>query len=430
MNPGQMTAVVVLVILSAIFSGTETAFTSLSMMQKMDLEKKKGRRHRVALELANKPDVLLTTILIGNNIVNITASSITTQMALEAFGSTAVGIATGILTIVILIFGEITPKQLAISYNIEIALVMAIPIKILTLVLFPVVWVFKKISHLVTRLFCKKNSSELDKEGILQVIDVAEGQGHVEEYESDLVEKVFAFGDTLTRAIMTHQADVFMLEDSLTIDEAYDQIVKSNFSRIPVYGERRNDITGVILLRDLLRERLEGRGNRTLRSIARKAVFIPDLLHVDDLYRKFRSPTQRLQLAIVVDEYGDFAGVVTMEDVAEELFGEMYDEHEVGAMERVRLLPGTEDEYIVQADTPFWEFLSEIDVVYEPEEKFDTVASYMMYLSEKIMGLGDSVDCPFGTFTINKVKGMRILETLFKHVEPDEEEEEEEASHH
>ena len=427
MNPGQLTSVVVLVILSALFSGTETAFTSLSMMQKMDLEKKKGKREKVAFDLSNKPDVLLTTILIGNNIVNIAASSITTQMAIDAFGSKAVGIATGILTIVILIFGEITPKQLAISYNMEIALIMAIPIKVLTIILFPVVWVFKKISHLVTKLFCKKKSSELDKEGILQVIDAAEVQGHVEEYESDLVEKVFAFGDTLTRAIMTHQADVFMLEDSLTIDEAYDQIVKSNFSRIPVYGEKREDITGVILLRDLLRERLEGRGARTLKSVARKAVFIPDLLHVDDLYRKFRSPTQRLQLAIVLDEYGDFAGVVTMEDVAEELFGEMYDEHEVGVvMERVRPLQGSDDEFIVQADTPFWEFLSEVDVDYEPEEKFDTVASYLMFLSEKIMGLGDSVECPFGTFTINKVKGMRILEVLFRHVEPDEDEDEEE----
>ena len=430
MNPGQLTAVVVLVVLSAIFSGTETAFTSLSMVQKMDLEKKKGKQAKVAFYLSNKPDVLLTTILIGNNIVNIAASSITTQMALEAFGSRAVGIATGILTIVILIFGEITPKQLAISYNMEIALFMAIPIRVLTIILFPLVWIFKKISHLVTRLFCKKKSSELDKEGILQVIDAAEGQGQVEEYESDLVEKVFAFGDTLTRAIMTHQADVFMLEDSLTIDEAYEQIVKSNFSRIPVYGEKRDDITGVVLLRDLLRERLEGRGSRTLKSVARKAVFIPDLLHVDDLYRKFRSPTQRLQLAIVLDEYGDFAGVVTMEDVAEELFGEMYDEHEVGVMERVRPLQGSDDEFIVQADTPFWEFLSEVDVEYEPEEKFDTVASYLLFLSEKIMGLGDSVECPFGTFTINKVKGMRILEVLFKHVEPDEEEEEEEASHH
>ena len=242
MNAGQLSAVVILVILSAIFSGTETAFTSLSMMQKVDLEKKKGRSAKVAFELSNKPDVLLTTILIGNNIVNIAASSLTTQIAIAAFGSDAVGIATGILTVIILIFGEITPKQLAISYNMEIALFMAIPIKTLTIALFPLVWIFKKISNLVTTLVCRKKQTELDKEGILQVIDVAEGQGQVEEYESDLVEKVFNFGETLTRAIMTHQADVFMLEDSLTIDESYEEIIKSNFSRIPVYGEKRDDI--------------------------------------------------------------------------------------------------------------------------------------------------------------------------------------------
>lgn len=421
MNTTQLVVVVVLIVLSAIFSGTETAFTSLSMIQKKDLEKRKGKSAKVAAHLAGSPDILLTTILIGNNIVNLSASSLTTQMAMAVFGNEAVGIATGLLTIIILIFGEITPKQIAINYNMSIALVMAIPVRILTIVLFPVVWVFKLISNLITRIFSRGGGEKMSKEGIMHVLDVAEDEGLVEQYETDLVEKVFNFGDTLTRAIMTHQSDVFMLHDSQTIDESYEEIVKSRFSRIPVYGEKRDDITGVVLLRDLLKAKLDGKGGATLKSVARKPVFVPDLVHVDDLYRKFQS--QRLQMAIVLDEYGSFAGVVTMEDVAEELFGEMYDEHEIGVRQRVRLVPGTDDEYIVQADTPFWEFLSFIEAEHESSEKFDTVASYLMYLSEKILNLDDVVESPLGTFTITRMKGMRMLEVRFKKAEQEEEEE-------
>lgn len=422
-NMSQLAVVIVLVVLSAIFSGTETAFTSLSMIQKKELEKKKGRSAKVAHHLAESPDILLTTILIGNNIVNISASSITTQMAIDAFGSTYVGIATGILTIVILIFGEITPKQIAITYNMPIALFMAIPVRVLTILLFPVVWIFKAISNFVTRIFCHDGMEQMSKEGIMHVLDVAEDEGLVEEYETDLVEKVFNFGDTLARAIMTHQSDVFMLPESDSIDDRYEEIVLSRFSRIPVYGEKKNDITGIILLRDVVRAKLEGKGINSLKSIARKPVFVPDLIHVDDLYRKFQS--QRLQLAIVLDEYGDFAGVVTMEDVAEELFGEMYDEHdEMGERERVRKVDGSENEYIVQADTPFWEFLSYVEAeLDEGGEKFDTVASYLMFLSERILNLEDTVSSPIGDFTITSMKGMRILEVRFvknvKEVEED-----------
>lgn len=407
----HLPAVIVLVVLSAVFSGTETSFTSLSIIQKNELKKKKGKRAAVAYKLANSPDTLLTTILIGNNIVNISASSLTTSMVISAFGNHVVGLATGILTLVILIFGEITPKQIAINHNMAIALAMAIPVKVLTIVFFPVVFVFRMISNFVTNIFCRSKSEGMSVEGIMSVIDAAEDEGVVEKNESDMVERVFDFSNTHILSIMTPKVDVFMLDGDKTIDESYEEIVLSGFSRIPLYGENKDEITGVLILRDMLKAIARGEGGRKLSEIASEPKFVPEILHVDDLFSLFKK--NKIQMAIVLDEYGELSGIVTMEDVVEELFGDIYDEHEMVEPDAITKKDGEDGAYLVQADVSFKDFEDYFELDVDKQGLLTSVAAYVTQFIESILSPGDTVETPIGVFKVTAMDGLRVIQFEF-----------------
>ncbi len=396
--------IVVLLLLSAFFSSAETAFTSLSFLQVRMLETDVRKRSILAAHLAATPDLLLTTILIGNNIVNLSASALTTTFALSLWGNKAISIATGILTLLILIFGEIVPKQLAITYNMRFARASAYPIKLLTIVLYPLIMTIRWISGLITSLFNHEKEGSLSLESLMHVVDVAENEGIVDEYETSLVQRVLHFSEAPVKSVMTHRTDVFSISDTLTLKEAYNPIIQSGYSRIPIYHESPENIVGVVLIRDLLLGEVEGKSDEQLHSFQHTPLYVPETRKVDDMLFQFQQ--NKLQIAIVLDEYGGLSGVVTLEDIIEQLFGEIYDEHEIG--HPLRIQPETEGVFIIKADTSIQEISDRLDLHLSGLDLSKTLAAFLIEQLGTIPVPGEQVELNFGTFTIIKMKKKRI----------------------
>ena len=413
----QLISIIVLLCLSALFSATETAYTSLSFLQLKALESRKGRSSRLAFTLSQNRDQLLTTVLVGNNIVNLSASALTTTYAIALFGSTAVGWATGVLTLAILIFGEITPKQLALAHSMKIAVFMAWPLRIISIILFPLVWLLRHLSGAITRLFASDTEPDVTHEGMRLMVDVAEDVGLVDQYESDLIERAIHFSKTQVRTIMTHRTNVFRLSDELLLSACYPAIVKSGYSRIPVYHENEENISGILLIRDVLRAQLKGKMEIPLSALVRPPVFIPEQMHLDDVFYRFKK--DRLQQAIVLDEYGGFSGVVTMEDVVEQLVGELFDEHEKRHIDRIVEREDEPGVFLVMADTPFQQLIDDLDLD-DDNHKNSTVAAYLLEQSGSIPQEGDVLTTPLGTFRVISMTGNRMEAVEFHPVGEDE----------
>ena len=400
----HISAIVILLFLSAFFSGSETAYTSLSFLQIRELETDKRRSSRIAAKLANTPDLLLTTILIGNNIVNLTASALTTTLALSVWGNTAISIATGVLTFLILIFGEITPKHLAITYNTGMARMAAYPIKFLTIILYPIIMVVKWLSSLITRMFSTGHKASLSLESLMHVVDVAENEGIVDEYETSLVQRVLHFSEAPVKSIMTHRTEVFSLPDTISLRDAFPPIIASGYSRIPIYHESPEDITGILLVRDALIAEVEGRLDEPVSKFSHTPVFVPETRKVDDMLFQFQKG--KLQIAVVLDEYGGLSGIVSLEDIVEQLFGEIYEEHETGELLRIRD-EGT-GSYLIKADTTMQQIKDELDLEIDRTDLSCTLAAFLIEHLGTIPVSGEELSFPYGTFAIVSMKGKRI----------------------
>jgi len=396
--------IICLVLLSGTFSGTETAFTSLSFIQIKEMETSKKRGSSLAAKLAKDPDRLLTTILIGNNLVNIAASALTTTVVIELFGSYAVGYATGVLTLIILIFAEITPKQIAIIHNEWICSHTAYPILILSYILFPVIWIINTLSKAITRLFSGKGKKQISLQGIIHVVNLAERQGVVEDYESDLVKRVFRFDNIELRAIMTHRTEVFSIDEQATISSALPDVVSYGHSRVPVYSKHPEHISGVLLIRDLLKALNEGKGNLRVKNLMQPPLYVSENKRVHEMFFLFQSTQQ--QLAVVLDEYGGLAGIVTMEDIVEVLFGELYDEHETSEGDRITQL--SHGVYLLQADTTIQQFQDYFHTTLDHSRHVSTIGGYITEVIGQIPVSGQTVNTPEGIFTVQRMTGNRI----------------------
>jgi len=408
----EYTALFILILLSGLFSGTETAYTSLSYMQMNELESSRHKRERLAAKLAKRPDQLLTTILIGNNLVNIAASALTTTMVIRLFGSYAVGYATGALTLVILIFAEITPKQIAIIHSEWIAGSMAYPIYWLSILLKPVIWLINTISRSITLLFAGKQKKKISLRGILHVMHLAENQGVVEDYETQLVRNVFRFDNIDVHTIMTHRTDIFSIEESRTLEDVLPEIVRNGYSRIPVYKKDPENITGVLIARDLFSMVFddEGKEKKQVREIMKEPIFVSETKRVHRMFFLFKR--EKLHLAIVLDEYGGLAGIVTLEDVMEVLLGELYDEHETGALERISKF--RDGMYVIQGETPIQQFQDTFDVMLSHSSHVRTIGGYLIEFLGQIPVAQQKIDTPAGKFVVTEMTGNRIEAVSFK----------------
>jgi CBS domain containing-hemolysin-like protein len=405
----QLLAILLLIALSATFSSSETAFTSLSAIQVRKLLTRYGKRGRMVEKLSDRPDTLLTTILIGNNLVNIGASAIATQLTIELFGSAAVGIMTGILTLLILIFAEVTPKQLAIIHNEKLCLRMAYPIYILSLLLWPFIKLIGFISTAISSFFSPARRERVSLEGVLHMVHLAESEGVVERYETRMIKSVFRFNDTKVQTIMTHRTDLFSLEQSRSLADVLPEVTREGYSRIPVYEENPEHIVGILLVREMMKYVARGETGIQLARVMTEPIFVSETRKVNELFFLFKK--EKLNMAIVMDEYGGLAGVVTLEDVAEELFGELYDENERQGWEKITNLG--EGRWRITGDTSVYQLQDRFGIQFPHNRYAQTLAGYLIEYLGTLPVKNQKIETPKAVFIIESVRGKRIESVIF-----------------
>ena len=426
-----------LILFSAFFSGSETSFFSLGRIERYRLRNgNESLTQRWVHQLVQRPRRLLVSILVGNECINITASAITASLTNDVFArwlpqSAADGFflktlaATAVIFPLILIFGEITPKTLALRNPQRFARFVVVPLRLFVRLITPVRWVLHglaiRMAHLTLGSVPSGESPITEKE-FRTLVDMSKEEGELWESEHQFIHNIFEFGETRVSEVMTPRTDMVCLRLGQSLQETLQAIEDHHFSRIPAYEKDKDDIVGVLYSKDLLQEGLDPALQETwnLRSILRKPYFIPQTKKANDLFREFR--VNRIHMAIVVDEYGGVAGLVTMEDLLEDLFGEILDEYDP-EVPKVRHVD--RETLIIPARMPIEEFNRRLDTTL-PEEEYDTMGGLVFDLFGRLPSPGAKVSYMHYTFTVEKMLGTRILEIrVQKQSEPDETGEEE-----
>ncbi|QFP42111.1 HlyC/CorC family transporter [Borrelia miyamotoi] len=401
------------IILSAIFSASETAYTSLSLIQLQDI-KKKGRLGTIVYHLAQNPSKLVTTILIGNNIANITASALTTKFVLDKYGHNALALSTGIITIIVLICSEIFPKQIAILNNESIVLSTSILLKILTIILTPVIYAINGIVKGLLSLCNIKSSQKMTKDSIKNMLSLAEKLGILENDDRIFMQKMLNIGEVRASEIMTHRTKVFLLSSTSKLKDKIKLIKKEGYSRIPVYkGQNREQIIGILITKDLIeisKKKLE----KSIIKFVKPAVFVQQNKRIKDILDVMRQK-QKI-MAIVIDEYGGFSGILTIEDIVEKIFGEIFDEYD---FEEAKQLITKKDEniYLISGETTFDEIEETVGIKIQHKDYINTIGGYIMDLLDKIPTKGEQVNTEHGEYLIEEIQNHKIKKITFKKLE-------------
>lgn len=318
-DPGQIILVLVMMVFSALFSGTETAYSSVNKLRLKNYAAQGDKRAEKALRLANKFDDVLTAVLIGNNIVNITTSSVSTVIFIGIFGSKGTAISTVVITVLVLIFCEVLPKSYAKKNAEKLTLIFAAPLSALVVVLKPAVWFFNGLSSLINK---GGEAPSVTEDELKYMIDEIEEQGVIEEQESDLVKSALEFDDITVNEILIPRVKVIGTDINASLDEIKEMFSTEMYSRLPVYEKSLDDILGIITNKAFFKMLLEG--GTDIRSIIQEVPHIADSKLISQAMRDMQR--SKVHLAVVTDQYGGTKGIITLEDIIEELVGEIYDE--------------------------------------------------------------------------------------------------------
>ncbi len=386
---GYLVAIIILVFLSGFFSSTETAFSSLNRIRLKNLVATNKNKYATVYFLSEHFDALISTILIGNNIVNITASTLATIMfsALIVNQNVAGVVSTAVITVVVLIFGEVIPKTLAKRAPETFAKVTAPFILALYYVLFPLVWLMGLLQKLLFKIFKKKDNENITDEELITYVDEAQTEGGLDEYEGDLIRSAIEFDSMTVRDVFTPRVDV----EAVSIDDSMSEVMKvfkeSGYSRLPVYKDNIDTIVGVINQKDFYEAYIDG-ATKFSKIMTKNVIYVPDSMRISDVLRKLQ--VEKRHLAIVVDEFGGTMGVVTLEDILEQLVGEIYDERDEIVEPFVKI---ADDKYIVLGETNLEEFFEYFDVNKDGAE-YDTVtlSGYIAYALNRLPQVGDIVN--------------------------------------
>ncbi|MCI8870313.1 MAG: HlyC/CorC family transporter [Lawsonibacter sp.] len=322
---GMIAALVVLVALSGYFSATETAFTSLNRIRLKTWADNGDRRAARALKLAERYDSLLSSILIGNNIVNNAATTISAVLFIDLVGkANGPAVSAAVLTVVILIFGEVTPKSLAKESPEAFAMSAAPLLGLFMVILTPANFLFTQWKRLLSRVFHKTGEDGITEEELVGMVDQAENEGGLDEHESDLIRNAIEFNDLEVSEILTPRVDLEAIEEGADMEQAAARFAQSGYSRLLVYRETIDSIVGVIHEKDFYAARY--RGETSLRALCSDVICTTGNTKISQLLRVLQ--TRKAHMAVVVDEYGGTVGIVTLEDILEELVGEIWDEHD------------------------------------------------------------------------------------------------------
>jgi len=324
----KIIAIFGLLCLSAFFSGSETALFSLGSLKLHQLKESQHPKAALVLELLEKPRRLLISILVGNEIINITASSLAASLCISLLGAQGKWLAVAIMTPLILLFGEVLPKTIAVSRSEQFSLRVAQPLSIFATIILPLRWVIRQVVDRITVLFgthSNRDESIYHEEEFKELVEVGHKEGILEKEEREMIHKILTFSDTLVSSIMIPRTDMFTLPYDLDRASLIKEIRDHHFSRIPVYKQEKNNFIGILYTKDLLAvtERADGE-LPPVDQIVRPPYLVPQDKKIPDLLKEFQD--KRIHLALVVNEHGSVVGLVTMEDLLEELFGEIYDE--------------------------------------------------------------------------------------------------------
>ena len=411
-----------LLICSAFFSGIETAFTAVSLFKIKHLVSQNVKNSKLLLKLKNKTSDVLTAVLIGNNLVNVLAASIATFIALRIFGEIGVSIATGIMTFFILVFGEITPKNYCAVHSQKVAIKSAKILKFLTIALYP----FVKSLQFITKLFIGEHivfkRIIFTEDELKTVIKLGAEEGTIDTEEKEMIHSVLDLDKTRVKEILIPRTDMFALDYNNQLKDVIGEILDSGFSRIPVYEEQVDSIKGIIFVKDLIEHILKSKLDIHLKEIMRPAKFVPENMNLFDLLTTFRD--ENIHIALVVNEHGGIEGLVTIEDVLEELVGEIYDETD----EPEKLIKETKtDVYKILGKTPIEEINENLDLIIEKTESYDTISGLILEEIGRIPEEGETLNFEYFDIKILKVQDNRIneIELTRKNVNPPEEPQEE-----
>lgn len=419
-------AIVGLIILSAFFSGSEIGYASVNELRlKHAAEEGKDFLSRLAWTIYEKYGDALITILIGNNLVNIAASSVATVIAISLIGDEGAWAATGVMTVLIITFGEIIPKIIAVQTSFGFARIAAVPLKVFMIVTFPIVWLIQKLLTSVDKLYGAHSDAAVPAitEGDLEtIIDTVEDEGVIDEDRAELLQSALDFDDVLAYEIITPRVDMLAVDVEDSFDEVLETANGSIYSRIPVYEDTIDNIIGILHLNHFYKELSTGRKNFDIREILMPVNFVHKTMPLDDVLREMKK--RKCHMVIVTDEYGGTMGCLTMEDVLEQLVGDIWDETDEVVEEFVQT---GDDTYEADGDMRIEDFFYNLDI---DDRDFDddniTLGGWAIEMLGDYPKVGDSFEYRNLTVTVKKLQNRRVVRLSVK-VWPEPELDEEEG---
>ncbi len=416
----QLIVLILLLLLSAFFSSAETALTTTNKIRIRTLAESGNSKAARVLRITEDSGKMLSAILIGNNIVNLSSSSLATSLAIKYFGSVGAGIATGILTLLILIFGEVTPKTMATLKAERLSLSYAIIIDFLMKILTPVIFIINKLSLMVLFLFRvnpKAQANSMTEEELRTIVDVSQESGVIESEERTMIHNLFDFGDCEAKEVMVPRIDMTFVQNDATYDEIIEIFREEKFTRLPVYEDSTDNVIGIINIKDLLL--YENKESFCISDILREPYFTYEHKNTADLFIEMRKSS--ISLAIVLDEYGATAGLLTLEDLLEEIVGEIRDEYDADEEDPIQKI--NDLEYMIQASMNL-EDLSDTLNLKLTSEDYDTIGGYVIGLLDHLPTVGEHITSPDNVyFRIEDMEKKRINKIFLRLPEPQETEE-------
>ncbi len=411
---GRALLLPVLLTLSAMFSGSETALFSLTSLHRAELEERKGLRARVLRSLLSDREGLLSTVLIGNEIVNVAASATAASVAMKLWGDRYIGVAVAVMTLVLVFYGEMFPKSLAIRYPLQWALTVSVPLRAFYLFIWPFRWLLSTIAGVVSS---KRESGSIMEQDIKVLVDVGAREGGIEKEERQMIHNVFEFTDTTVDEVMTPAAEMVAIDVNTPPLEAYKQLRGVSFRAVPLYEESKERLVGLLYLKDIVGIPFGISKIEHLKDVMRELYIVPESKPITDLLKEFQK--NKKHMAIVVDEYGGIEGLVTLEDILEEIVGRLADEYE----------EEDKDDFIELSDGSFSisplmdidEFLLRFPHLKEeslfPFDEIDTVGGLVFHMVGHLPEPGDEVVVGNVKLTVEGVEGTRITRLRLKVLE-------------
>lgn len=415
LSPGDAIDIFVLIVLlflSAVFSSAETALTTVSKLKVKSMVDDGDKKAIRLWKLIDNPTKMLSAILICNNIVNLTASALTTTLAIRictnlGMGENAtlgVSIATGVLTFLILIFGEITPKHLATKNAEKMAFAYAPVISFFTWLLTPIIFVINQISRLILKIFGVDWSGKtitITEDELRTFVDASHEEGVIETEEHQMITNIVDFGDSLVKDVMIPRMDIVMVESHISYDELLKVFTESKYARMPVYDDSIDNIIGIINLKDFVFE--ERSENFDIRALIREAHVTYEYKNVSELFLEMQKDS--IPMTVVLDEYGALSGLITIEDLLEEIVGELRDEYDEDEEDEIQMISDTE--YHVLGSTPLDDIDDALGLTLESEE-YDSIAGHVINLLEHFPEEGEQAEDEQAFYKVLSCDGNRI----------------------